>query len=190
MVPVIKWEEIMRKKRWIVGAALCLFFLSAACGGSIQGEDLEGSLPEVRESVVKQEELKGIPQNLNIYYGNAKADGLKVESKEVEAVLPETIIGYLAGYNIVSIDTKVNSFDTDEEEGKVILYLDLSKAFGEYIKTMGDSGEKVIMAALTNTFLEAYAADALVLTVEGEVLETVHSVYDRPLSYFKSEVFA
>lgn len=179
----------MEKKRWVTGAALFFLFLSAACGSPAQpAQEGQTQLPAAagEAKAVKTVESSEI---LNIYYGNAKADGLKVETKTVEAVVPETIIGCLANHNIVSIDTKVNSFDTDEEDGERILYLDLSKAFGEYLNTMGESGELVIMAALTNTFLEAYGADALVLTVDGGVLETGHAVYDEPLTLFKSEAF-
>ena len=65
--------------------------------------------------------------------------------------------------------------------------LDLSGAFGEYVKTMGESGEKVVMAALTNTFLENYGADGLVLTVEGEVLETRHASYGEELTFWQPD---
>ncbi|MFT3986017.1 MAG: hypothetical protein QM697_19135, partial [Lachnospiraceae bacterium] len=47
-------------------------------------------------------------QELVIYYSNSKADGLETETVLVEEVTPDAIIGYLAGHNIVSIDTRVN----------------------------------------------------------------------------------
>jgi len=40
-----------------------------------------------------------------------------------------------------------------------------------------------MMGSLTNTVLDAYDADSLVLTVDGEVLETGHSIYDFELSF-------
>lgn len=120
-------------------------------------------------------------QELVIYYSNSKADGLESETVLVEDVTANVIIGYLAGHNIVSIDTNVNDFRVEAENS--LIYLDLSKAFGEYLKTMGSSGEAVIMAALTDTFLQAYEAEALQITVEGKTIETGHAVYDEPLTF-------
>ncbi len=125
-------------------------------------------------------------QELVIYYSNSKADGLETETVLVEEVTPDAIIGYLAGHNIVSIDTRVNGFEAEEESG--LLQLDLSKAFGEYLKTMGSSGEAVIMAALTDTFLQAYEAESIRITVEGETIETGHAVYDEPLTFTESRL--
>ena len=48
------------------------------------------------------------------------------------------------------------------------------------------SGEYVILGSVVNTFLTAYDADAIIITVDGEVLETGHSVYDQPLTLYQS----
>lgn len=124
-------------------------------------------------------------KEVTIYFSNSNADGLEKETITVEEITPEIIITNLAKHNIVSIDTKIKEFDIgkDEEADRDVITLDMSKAFGEYIKTMGSSGENVIIAALTNTFLDAFEADALKLTVEGEVLETGHGIYEEELTY-------
>lgn len=171
-------NDRMRKKYLVVWAALLAVFLFAACGDAANEPEEPAVLPETDAAAAEQEKT----ELLKVYYSNAKADGLEEETTEVEAIVPDVIIERLAVHNIVSIDTKVNSFETDEEEGKTILYLDLSKAFSEYLRTMGSSGESMIMKALTRTFLEAYSADSIVLTVEGEALETAHAVYDQPLT--------
>lgn len=147
-------------------------------GGSVK-EASENLAEEVRD----QEEQTAGMEELVVYYSNSKADGLEMETIFVETVTPEVMIDSLARHNIVSIDTKVNGFEAVEEDGKDVLRLDLSKAFGEYLKTMGTSGETVIMSALTDTFLQAYGADALQITVDGEVLETGHQIYDEPLTF-------
>ena len=118
------------------------------------------------------------PLQVKIYYSNEMADGLEVTTVEMENITPELLISNLATYNIVPKDTRVNRSETVTEQEFTILLLDLSAEFGNYVSTMGTSGEYVIMGALTNTFLDAYGADRLRLTVEGNVLETGHSVYD------------
>ncbi len=118
------------------------------------------------------------PKQVNIYYSNEMADGLEVTKVEMENITPELLISNLATYNIVPKDTRVNQAEVTDEDGVSVLLLDLSQEFGNYVATMGTSGEYVIMGALTNTFLDAYSADRLRLTVDGKVLETGHTVYD------------
>lgn len=188
----------MKNKKWIALVMLLGVVIFAACNNS--GErGVELSADEAAyimqkdspDRYVKAEEADTadfeaeheiIMQQMVIYYSNGQADGLEAETVEAEDITPEFIVGHLAKHNIVSIGTKVNRFDAVMEDGKYVLNLDLSKAFGEYIRTMSSSGEAVIMAAVTSTFLEAYGADAIRLTVEGQMLETGHRVYDELLT--------
>ncbi|WMC92101.1 GerMN domain-containing protein [Kineothrix sp. MB12-C1] len=164
-------------------------------GDTIEGEDaIRDEIPEEEvaetQSIQKPEEelvVKEEMEELTVYFSNKRADGLETEVISVEKITPEIIIDHLAIHNIVSIDTKVNEFEETAEEGRNLLKLDLSKAFGEYLKTMGTSGEIMIMAALTDTFLQAYEADALQLTVEGAVIETGHEIYEEPLTFTDME---
>ena len=118
-----------------------------------------------------------------IYYGNSGSLDLKQEVTGIEQLTPENLIDSLAKHNIVSLDTKVNSFEEEDcEEGKV-LKLDLSKAFREYLRTMSKNSEKVILASVVDTFLDAYEAQAIQITVEGDLLETSHGSYHEPIEF-------
>ncbi len=149
---------------------------------SMQEEQEEGTLTTQEDE--KAAEAEGL-QKVRIYYGNGTAAGLKSEEVTLSEVSPETILGLLGRHNIVSIDTKAQSFDDVDDNGKRILKLDLSKQFKDYIGMMGTDGEYIVMAGLVNTFLDIYDADALVLTVAGKNLETGHNIYDKPLKFFK-----
>ena len=94
---------------------------------------------------------------------------------------PEAIIGALRTKNIVSVDTKVNDFSISED-GKHIT-LDLSAGFRDYLKTMQEGSEAVIMAALPNSFLDAYDAQDLLVTINGECLETKNRTYKDKLVF-------
>lgn len=118
-----------------------------------------------------------------IYYGNGASDKLNTEVSAMEQLTPENLISALASHNIVPIGTKVNVFYAEKEEGKAwTLQLDLDKAFREYLKTMNKESEKIILASITATFLEAYDAESIMITVDGKVLETNHAVYEEPFS--------
>lgn len=116
-----------------------------------------------------------------IYYGNGGSVSLKQETVAIEAVTPDELVNALARHNIVSLDTKVISFEQEEQEDTTVLYLDLSKAAGEYLRTMSKEAECIIVAAIVDTFAENYDADAVCITVEGEALATSNAEYAEPI---------
>ena len=67
------------------------------------------------------------------------------------------------------------------EDGEQILHLDLSKAAGEYLKTMSREAECIILASVVNTFLENYEADGVFIAVNGKPLTTKNAEYPYAL---------
>ena len=63
--------------------------------------------------------------------------------------------------------------------------LDLSSEFLTFLNTMGTSGEYVVMGSVVNTYLTAFGLDRITITVEGNVPETGHSIYDQPLRMYE-----
>ena len=112
---------------------------------------------------------------VTIFYGNGASNMLSSELTTMEQVTAENLIDALLKHNIVSLGTKVNSFEEEETNGVKKLRLDLSKTFREYLKTMTQEGERIIMSSVAATFLEAYDAEEIVITVDGKVLETEHT---------------
>lgn len=134
------------------------------------------------EAVQDTQELATEKSEAVIYYGNGGSHELKRETVEIEEIAAEELINALAKHNIVSLDTKVLSFEEEQQNSSKILHLDLSRAAGEYIRTMSKEAECIIIASVTNTFLENYTADAICLTVEGEPLTSAHRVYKEEIS--------
>lgn len=116
-----------------------------------------------------------------IYYADAGSQDLSRETAAVEELTAETLLESLAQHNIVSLDTKVLSFEQTTEEDGEVLHLDLSNAFSEYLETMSDEAEAIIVSALADTFLDNYGADAIRITVEGEALATDRAEYGDAL---------
>lgn len=137
------------------------------------------------------EEAKDIPPDnteadteqaeLILYYSNGTFDSLDSDIVEAEKLTAETLISALSRRNIVSLDTKVLSFEEEEIAGGKILHLNLSKAIDEYLRTMTREAESIIIASITDTFLENYKADSIYITVDGEPLTTPYAVYDGAL---------
>lgn len=131
------------------------------------------------EGVVSEDDVQG--EKAVIYYGNGGSSSLQQETTTVVAITPDELVNALARHNIVSLDTKVLSFEQKEQDNVLVLHLDMSKAVGVYMGTMSKEAECIIVAAITNTFLENFDADAICLTVEGEPLTTSNMEYIGPL---------
>lgn len=142
-------------------------------------DDKEDTPPE--QSGQPEDDVGTQGEEAVVYYGNGGSIALKQETIEIEAVTPDELIGALAKHNIVSLDTKILSFEQEEEDGAVILYLDLSKAVSEYLQTMSKEAECIIVAAVVNTFLENYDADAIYIMVGGEALVTSNAEYTEAI---------
>lgn len=148
---------------------------------SDQGEevqDAQNAVEESEDTSAEQTEDDAQGEEAVVYYGDGGSVALKQETIKMEAVTPDELIGALSRHNIVSLDTKVLSF----EQKDAILHLDLSKAAGEYLRTMSKEAECIIVAAIVNTFLENYGADGIYIMVEGEALVTSNAEYTEALA--------
>lgn len=158
---------------------------------------LEYLLEDEEETVQDEEAADGDEANANdndnaddnanaaeavIYYGKAGTLTLDKETMGVTAVTPEELLDKLAGHNIVSLDTKILSFEKADKDGASVLYLDLSKAAEEYLRTMSKEAECIIISAIADTFLDNFGADGIYITVEGEPLTTSNSQYEQMIT--------
>ena len=135
---------------------------------------------------------------VTLYLPNEQADAFEEVTETVDAT-PQAIVDALIAHNALPEGTAVNSFSmrdngTETQEGDVVSYtagdtltidLDLSAEFAEAAASTGTSGEQMLLGSLVNTMLTAYNADELNLTCDGAVLETGHSIYDEPLTFFE-----
>lgn len=196
------------KKRNGVAFALTAAVLLTACGRTTDAavtteeivvpemsskdilvDSLEYLLEEPEQEQIQEEETAAEAtgqeeeepeQEAVICYGRDWGSDLTQETIQVSEITPEVLLGALARHNIVPlIDTRVLSAEEKEQDGKRVLYLDLSGAFGEYVQTMSKEAECIIVASLVNTFLANYDVDAMYLTVEGKTFESSHAVYSE-----------
>lgn len=166
------------KKRLGLWMLLLLVFLTAGCANEAHNADVPGAESGTAEG---NEEESAAMVKAVVYYGNAAADGFEQKEVEIKGLTPQNLISELAALNVVSIDTEVKSF----EQNGSSLKLDLSKGFSQYVNMMGTGGEYIVMGGLVNTFLTAYDADEILVTVEGKTLETSHASYEKPLGFFE-----
>lgn len=152
---------------------LCLLLLTG-CRARTQETTLETTMPE--------------KVMLTVYSPDDMAEGFITSQVEVEAITEDILVDQLVLAQVLTGGTKVNTLermDSTEAPDQTILKVDFITNFRDRILSMSTAGEYGILGSVVNTFLSAYNAHSMVITVEGEPLETGHAVYDSALHFFE-----
>ncbi len=177
-------------KKWTVYiVVLASLVLLAGCGKQETGSEL---LTETQETVELAEEplepvvtetSEGIA--LHIYCGDELAENIVQTTAYVESVDEETVMEELLAALEIGEEVELDSisFGTNQGGDRVIM-LDFNQAFADYVKKLSSAGENIVMGSVTNTFLDCYQCELLLVTVEGKVLETNYNVYEEYLEYY------
>ena len=89
------------------------------------------------------------------------------------------MIEQLVAAGVLKDGIAVNSLRKDGTQ----LVIDFNQAFADLVCSMGTSGEYIIVGSTVNTFLSAYEAKSVFFTVNGEILESGHVIYDFPMEF-------
>ena len=123
------------------------------------------------------------PIDITIYYGNEKADDFETIVYEVYYFNSTTLIEKLIEVGVLSHGVTLLSESYDGS----CLHLDFNDAFRDLLCSTGTAGEYMIIGSLVNTFLDNNrdVAKTIFITVNGEILESGHVIYDFELSYYE-----
>ena len=176
------------KKRLAVLFAVCFSMSFAIIGckniGTVQQEEATqaGSVTEEGTTSINKTQKKETKQEkVVVYTGNGNADGFLVEIEKVKKVTGKAVYEALKNQDIIPKNVEYQSFHVTEDNGKRVLTLDLSKEFQEDLMQMGSTGETLTMQAIANTYLVAYHGDQISITVDGNMIETGHMIYEDPM---------
>lgn len=147
-----------------------------------EAEQAEEPEEESEEDPEEVPEEAPQPVTFSVYYGDENAAMLLSEEVTVSELTPEAVVSELIRVGVLSEGTLVNRLELIAP----YLYLDLSYEFLAKLQTMGSSGEMITVNSVVNTFLDAYGAELLLLSVNGSVIETGHTVYDLPLTKYEN----
>lgn len=147
-----------------------------------ESEEEIGEEPE-EEIEEEQEEEEAAQKKAVICYGRYMESDLTQEEITAEEITPDVLLNALARHNIVPLlDSKALSMEEREEDGRKLLYLDLSGSFRDYLMTMSTEAECIIISSIVDTFMSNYDVDAVYITVEGETLITSNAEYTEAIS--------
>lgn len=119
------------------------------------------------------------PVKFTIYTPNENADGFYDTVILVDERNAQNIVAELIKENVLNEGIAVNSENLDGAQ----LQLDFNSAFRDQLVTYGTAGEKMMIGSVVNTFLSAYGAETVMITVDGEILESGHMIYDFPITF-------
>lgn len=176
-------------KKWIEYLGVLVLCIGiAGCGRKETGSDL---LTETKEAVIPVEEavepeveetVEGIA--LHIYHGDEQAEHIVQDTVYVDEVSEKIVMEQLVEALDMDTSAGFKSVSFGMHGGDRVIMLDLNQAFFDYVNRMGTAGEYIVMGSLTNTFLDCYQCELMLVTVEGKVMETSHDVYEEYLEWY------
>lgn len=116
-----------------------------------------------------------------IYTPNQNADGLNDAVIVIDELTAQNVVNELIRENVLNESITVNS---ERLEGSQ-LFLDFNRAFRDQLLTYGTAGEMMMIGSTVNTFLSAYGAESVTITVDGEIIESGHVIYDFPIEFME-----
>ncbi|MCL1791503.1 MAG: GerMN domain-containing protein [Peptococcaceae bacterium] len=120
-------------------------------------------------------------QTVTLFLPNSDADGFDTKDVLTDGTA-EDIVALLVAEGSLPQASVLLSFHQFGKNGVV----DMSAPYGQALKQTGTTGEYLLLGSLVNTLLKFYQLDTVTLTIEGEVLETGHNIYDTPLGFYQN----
>ena len=113
-----------------------------------------------------------------VYVPNENADGFYTVEIAGENI---SVLNALIQAGVLNEDVQINGYTWSGET----VTIDFNQAFADQVCSMGTAGEYMIMGAVVNTMLANNNAAYVMITVDGQILESGHVIYDFPMEFFK-----
>lgn len=122
-----------------------------------------------------------VMESYKVYVPNDNANGFVVEVIEVEQITLDSVIDELKKHNILTGAVSVNQFEVVDNQ----LNIDFNQAFSDLVCSMGTSGEMMTVGSVVNTLIDALQVESVFFTVNNQILESGHVIYDCPNTFIE-----
>ena len=167
----------MKKILSVFFAAVMLFGLTACSKSSVDMDTMETASPEILTDAPTESVSQ--PLSFSVYIPNANADGFRTETIHTADISAAAVLSALKTRNVLPDPVTINSFRIDNG----LITIDFNQAFADAVCSMGTSGELLIVGSVVNTFLDAFQAESVCFTVDGQILESGHAIYDSVMTF-------
>lgn len=180
----------MKKK--VIAMLLVLALSCTACANIdlTESEDKQGETETVtdeKKAVEEEKETVGEENNvaekveINVYYPDEMEEKLLIEVVECDELTEETVWNLLKEKNIISQECEINTFAKSDAG----LELDVNEGFGMQLRSYGTTGERMMIACVVNTFLDAFQCELMTITENGQTLCSGHAEYEDSFTKFE-----
>lgn len=152
-------------KRKLFYAMCCLTAVLAIGCGKKDSTDTKNP-----EQVESQDTTKTDDENKS----DTKNDTEQTDDVETDSLNEEKIWSLLQEKSVITPECGMNSFKVNEEEKTIDL--DVDEGFGNYIRSMGTTGETEVLACVVNTYLDSFQCEKIKITEAGRTFETSGAV--------------
>ena len=150
---------------------------------------VKGEYADEYSSVISSEVMSvpAEPIYVNVWSPSEDGQSISYAAKEVTSVTYSKVFSLLRKAGVVSSAIYVNNFARSYDGDKSYLMLDLSENFTSYLKNCGR--EDAVMGSIVNTFLEAYGAEKILITVKKYTLKTSKRTYAGVLTRYSPDLY-
>ena len=147
-------------------------------------EDVQNDIQEdLDDDDADDDDIMEESVEVDIYVPDDNYMKMETEDVELKKLDADNIIKALIEEEVLPEGCKANELRLTDDS----IELNLNSVYGEHIRVMGTTGEYFMLGCTVNTFLDIYDKEAIKITVDGETLETGHSVYEGYLTRFNTE---
>jgi len=141
-----------------------------------EGESEATSDGATSESGTSEQATSGAEeaQDITLTVPSANATGLSEVRISVPELTGESVWAVLQDQNVIPSDVTMNALNYLTIDGEKALELDVSTSFMDYLQNQGTSGERMVLGSIVNSYLDAFDAKSIQITVNGQTLETPH----------------
>lgn len=118
---------------------------------------------------------------LNIYLPDENAENFHTIPTVIYEENANLIVALLIEHSMLNEGIALNNINLEGNQ----LNLDFNQAFLDQLRTYGTAGERMMIGCVVNTFLSIYEAETVYITVNGEIMESGHVIYDFPMEFFE-----
>ena len=140
-----------------------------------QDNDTTSESDENKESKSETETKKDV--TISVFYSNDDATAFTADMVKIKELTPKNVLNALADKGVIDKDIKINKFEVSEIDGMQSINIDFDQKFKENIMSCVSTQENYVVGGICNTFIKAYRADRIKITVDGNCLETGHNDY-------------
>lgn len=158
---------------------LCVILLLVGCNKENTSKKQDTN--NKKNAFILEEEMK--KETLEVFYADEENISFVSTKVEIEELTTEEMMTQLSLHKIVSPNTKVLDFTVDKKE-ETVLYLNMNQSYLEYLNELRAQDEQVAIGGLVNTFLRAYQANKMLITIEGASLQTKNQTYNSFLQWY------